>query len=250
MGRIIRPRFGGRAQGKPLVVIAVPSHRKTVPVAFRSMDFHAGFLSKDRAHPFSYFPLSVGAHYPIHYARNLCVEAFLSLPGAAWLYFIDDDMVPPENWNALLKYGEPMVSGFSLGWQEYHKRERRPPSPLFVSYWKQADGAWKSGPPVSYTEPYRCDGVGAACLLIHRSVLERVGKPWFKTVFDETDGHVITGEDLWFFDRARAEGMGGVLVDPTVIFGHEKTLDVMDVGRYGLMSREDGKRERQVQVAD
>jgi len=70
------------------------------------------------------------------------------------------------------------------------------------------------------------NGMGFVCVTYE--VLEKIGYPWFK--FEENpsnDGGFtfppLSGEDIWFFNRAREEGFK-VMLDPTIHVGHLKTV--------------------------
>ena len=54
-------------------------------------------------------------------------------------------------------------------------------------------------------------------------VFERIAYPWFRPVWMEMPGGVteFTSEDVGFCIQAKKEGFT-VMVDPTVIVGHEK----------------------------
>jgi len=59
----------------------------------------------------------------------------------------------------------------------------------------------------------KADGSGAAFLLAHRRVFERVGEPWFKR------DDLKKGEDFYFFEKARRAGVQ-LWIDRSVIVGH------------------------------
>jgi len=149
-------------------------------------------------------PHMVFSHYeigaaPVEYARNRCVEKFLSHPEMDTLFMVDADMIPRIETIRLLDSGADIAIA---------------PAPMFVKtdegkglltynlFVKDGDkyAVWRPG-----EEPY-CGGTG--CIAISRRVLEdprmRVGdKPnsIFRTV-REDDGKCLVGEDVDFCDRA------------------------------------------------
>jgi len=54
----------------------------------------------------------------------------------------------------------------------------------------------------------QADLVGTAAILIHRSVFERVARPWFAMDFSGAAAGKYPGEDMWFCQRAREAGIG------------------------------------------
>ena len=166
--------------------------------------------------------------------RNAFVREFLALPESVeYLLMIDDDMlVDLHVIEKLSVHKQPIVS--AVNYMKY------PPYRPVVYAETDAGEKDKVG-----TEHYGnvqhdyhqldmpsdvgvipVDGVGAACLLIHRDVLLALSAPWFK--FEGS------GEDLYFCRKARAAGFR-VLVDTTVHTGH--------VG-LKVATREDWERER------
>lgn len=101
------------------------------------------------------------AGMPYDHARNTAVQQFLASP-CEWLFSLDTDVIPPPNAILrLLSHGKPFISGV------YHRRS--PPHGLPVMI--KGGGFMTAYPPNSLIE---VDYVGAGCLLIHRSVLERL----------------------------------------------------------------------------
>ena len=176
----------------------------------------------------------VGAPYTTMVAagRNAVVEAFLAAEGSGreWLLMVDTDMTfPPDLVEKMLacasKAESKIVSGlavarrgFRLGVNAYSIRFATTDMPVAM----QEIHSIPEG-------PAEVDAVGGACLLIHRSVLEKVKEKygtWFsfveftsiiagkKVVFE-------SGEDITFCLRARSVGEA-VVVDPSIWLGHVK----------------------------
>ena len=118
-------------------------------------------------------PIIPLAGMPFDHARNVACKMAIQ-NGLEWLYFLDSDVVPPRDAVLrLMAHGKPIVSGMY--------RRRSPPVAVPVML---RGGQWITQfPPNQLIE---VDLVGAGCLLVHRTVLERLppqrpeaGKHWF-----------------------------------------------------------------------
>jgi hypothetical protein len=161
--------------------------------------------------------ITVVAGMPYDHARNTGCEAALAR-GFEWLFFLDDDvLIPPDGIHTLLSTKLPIVSGLYF-------RRHEPVLPVALMNVVGQDGkvsgrSWVSG----YTpgQPFRADFVGAGCLLIHRSVLEKLKEPWFEWTSDRKDipENMRMSEDFNFCEKARAAGYN-IIVDTRVSCGH------------------------------
>lgn len=172
-------------------------------------------------------------------ARNDTVVNFLST-SADWLFMVDDDMTfEPDALAKLLEVADrkthPIVGGYcyAAGRDGY-----------FSTVWTLNE----SKMPVRVDEVppsgvVQVAGTGAACLLVHRSVLEAIresdyGKtpwPWFQE--SALNGHLV-GEDFTFCARAQELGFP-IFVHTEVEFGHQKlvTLNREFVDNWRRMNR-------------
>ena len=112
---------------------------------------------------------------PVAYAKNLCIEKFLE-GSCDYIWFIDSDTVPPLNaLDLLLEAKVDVISG------------------VVRQHVRDSDGVIRPLPMICRMVPgglltvrggegvEEIDACGAACLLIHRSVFDRVpGPPWFE----------------------------------------------------------------------
>lgn len=146
---------------------------------------------------------------PFDHARNEVVKRAIRNE-SDWLFFLDDDVLPPVD--AFLKlsaWKKPIVSGL------YWKRQGKI---VPTAYLESAGGP---NPAQTLSSPCEVDFVGGGCLLIHRTVLEKVPAPLFKwTINDESlkPGDRL-GEDFNFCRKARACGFP-VFLDTTVRCRH------------------------------
>lgn len=159
------------------------------------------------------------AGMPYDHARNAACQQTLEC-GADWLFFLDSDVRPPaDTVLRLMARRQPIISGVYA--------RRSPPVGLPVM---MRNGQW-----VTDYEPgsiIEVDVVGAGCLLIHRSVLEKFkenplgkerGKPWFDWRVD-MGGLLPPGEamseDFCFCLHARRQFGYRILVDTGVQCKH------------------------------
>jgi hypothetical protein len=152
-------------------------------------------------------------------ARNQAVEGFLANSPGEWLFWIDTDMGFSHDTVELLlaaadKGERPIVGGLCFAQREtaqdgmngYHT------SPRFtiLDWVDTPEGKrfmGRSTYPVNSI--VQCAGTGSACILIHRSVLERIhqefGPCWYTQIAG--DDQKLLGEDISFCIRAGAIGV-------------------------------------------
>lgn len=149
-------------------------------------------------------------------ARNdLCKQLLDS--DAEWLFMVDTDMgFEPHTLDALLSFADaderPIVGGLCFSQREvepdgmggFHNM----PTPTIFDWLEHPDGHSHYTARIHYPANalIRCGATGAAMLVIHRSVVEKVaekyGEEWFTRVMN-TDGKLM-GEDISFFVRTGA----------------------------------------------
>lgn len=164
--------------------------------------------------------------------RNEAVKIFLERSDAAWFWFLDTDMTfEPDILERLLMVADPVkapiVGGlcFSI--------DHGVISPTLFDF-AEIDGK----PEVVRYDAYPIDSVmpvaatGTACLLIHRSVFDRMAAeppstpgfsaayPWFQ---EREFGPKVVSEDITFCWRAGLLGFP-VVVNTGAKLGHEKTI--------------------------
>lgn len=199
--------------------------------------------------------IAVQASANIAGARNGIVKQFLDESDADWLWMLDTDMTfADDTLERLLEYADPQQApiigglcfGIDDGW-------------LFPTLYDLADmGTGEGLQVVRYNEwapnaMMQVAATGAACTLIHRSVLEKIreqsGKefsaafPWYQ---EREHGTMPVGEDVTFCLRAGLCGFP-IYVNTAVTLGHVKqhtlTLD-------GYVAQRAFKAQQQVEVAE
>jgi len=159
-------------------------------------------------------------------ARNKAVRHFLEDKPADWLFWVDTDMgFEPDTVDRLMEAADP-VERPMVGALCFSLRETDPdlmggwrtsPTPTVFDWAKVPageNGDEQMGFAVRWDYPanalVQCAGTGSACLLVHRSVFERLdtklGPVWYNRVPNTSTGQLIS-EDLSFCLRAGAAGI-------------------------------------------
>lgn len=182
------------------------------------------------------FGLPAGAN--IVNARNAQVRWFLDHTQADWLWIVDSDMQFPEETLERLcaqahDTDRPIVGGLCFAVVTDPTSGQEYPAPtLYLLSDTPGELLRLWDWPQSLCE---VDATGAACLLVHRSVLEAMREtheaPWHWFREHAVDGKPVS-EDITFCLRARSLGYS-VWVDTTVHIDHMKLLPV-NAGMYGL----------------
>jgi GT2 family glycosyltransferase len=182
-------------------------------------------------------------------ARNKAVQGFLAENKADWLFWIDTDMgFAPDTLERLMDAADPVERPI-VGALAFTQREeeqdgmggwRCRATPTVFDWAKLDDGAmgytvrWDY--PVDALVP--CAGTGAACVLIHRSVFERIGEKygehWYDRVPNPTMGKVVS-EDLSFCLRAGSLQIP-VHVHTGVKTSHQKVLWLGEGDYFGQVA--------------
>jgi GT2 family glycosyltransferase len=144
-------------------------------------------------------------------SRNKAVAHFLDSSPEEWLWFVDTDMgFEPDVVDRLVAAADPverpvvgaLCFGMKQGDPDGFGGYVTTPFPTLYGWWKNPDGAEGFINADGYPQDtaVKVAATGAACLLIHRSVLEKVraehGDTWFEQV-KYGDGRMVS-EDLSF----------------------------------------------------
>jgi GT2 family glycosyltransferase len=177
---------------------------------------------------------------PVTRARNQIVQEFLASPGS-WLIQIDNDTVPPEHFLRLIDCAEaegklvfgvptPMITNNLLDDNKqalsWNVGNREKDDCLRSNFFVTLPRGWN-----------KCDFVGGAFLVTHRSVLEKIGSDWFDLIPQ------INCEDFSFCQRARNAGFqtwfnGDYQCD------HIKSLSLLPSMEKSCESHFDGLKQR------
>jgi len=204
-------------------------------VAHSFMSSVAGLREYDREH---YGRLRLGdltharaASGGIASTRNDLTRIFLDETGCEWMWMVDADMgFKPDTLDRLLAHEVPVSGALCFSWRPEEPDGmggyRCRPIPTLFGW----DGR---GFQVAESYPHdtvvKVAGTGAACLLIHRSVAEKLrekhGDDWWTPV-RYPDGDFIS-EDLSFCYRAGEAGFP-IFVDTSIKTTHAKTIWVSE----------------------
>ncbi len=185
----------------------------------------------------------------LHNGRTSVVRAFLDDSLADWLWFIDADMgFAPETVDRLLAVADPtdrpIVGGLCFaqkhdGFGDHGALRYRLTPTVYRMY--ETDDEVGFVPIFDYPrdQVIEVDATGAACFLVHRTVLEDLrtihGDKWFSLISlpKGKNGFTEFGEDMSFFLRAKAAGFP-VHVDTGVQTTHDKGGVFCDEETYDL----------------
>lgn len=150
--------------------------------------------------------------------------------GAKYVFFIGDDVVIPAHGIRNLIFRMEQDESIYVAGGVYCAKAT-PAFPLVFrgngsgSYWD-----WKIG------EFFEVTGLGMDCTIIRTSALEKISKPWFKTIdtdkfLDGINSAESWTEDLYFCRKVIEEGGGKVYCDGGVICEH---VDIYGGKKYTL----------------
>lgn len=174
----------------------------------------------------------------VAFARDQIVQTFLE-GSADWLLMLDADMGVPE-WllhrllGAADKTERPIVGGLcfamrTVDWDTETQAEIYEYFPT-VSMWNRNDDGTILGyyPVEDYPKDTVCHvgSTGAACVLVHRTAFEKIGKDWFVPLeipegAPGLEGRGLFGEDISFFIRCDQNDIP-VWVDTAAKTSHDK----------------------------
>ena len=167
--------------------------------------------------------------------RNATVEQFLQRDGVEWLMWVDTDMgFSADSVDRLIAAADPVerpiVGGLCFTQKETESDGlggfRTAPSPTLFRWANAGDGREGFVPWHDYpaNEVVQVAATGSAFILIHRSVLEKVGAEgphWYSRLTNPSTGQLLS-EDLSFCGRAVQAGFP-IYVDTRVKTTHMKT---------------------------
>lgn len=138
-------------------------------------------------------------------ARNFCVLHFAQTDNTH-LFFIDNDVVPPEDaLEKLVAADKPVISGLYHHMRQDDRFEEPVKKWCVFRYGQDHKGDYGLQPVEDGFGVVPIKRAGAGCLLIRRDVLEAVGYPWFRFKYHEY-GVMQYGEDIDFCQKAEKAG--------------------------------------------
>jgi hypothetical protein len=160
------------------------------------------------------------------YARNNIIRDFLEneqFEGMTHLLFMDHDTAPVDSLmlDKLLAHDKDVVAGVT---------------PILLSNTNPPAFQWNvqgqdrknmelntlSG------ELFKAEKVGGTSILLKRHVLEKLVRPYQKSIMDENHENFKTGEDYYFCEQIRQAGFD-IWIDPTQMCSHFHTVDLLEM---------------------
>jgi GT2 family glycosyltransferase len=174
---------------------------------------------------------------PTDYSRNRTVDTFRRDQKAQeceWYYTIDSDTVPPTGTlNRLLSHDRDVVCAVTFSVTK---------GILWMPVMREnPTGTWSPDEKVYSQETYplvKIDGIGAACMLVKRKVIEHVYQEFgvcFKDRYNE-EGKRILGQDLDFSRKVRRLGYD-VWADLGIVCDHYKRTNLKSIAEAMLGER-------------
>lgn len=157
---------------------------------------------------------------PVDNARNHIVEEFLKTD-CTHLFFIDSDTIPPKNaLSKLLAADKDVISGLTPIIE--HDENRKNDSNGF--YRKMNVVGMNDKHVNEYIGTVPVKGAGGACILIKRSVFEKMKTPWYRFQYHDDNGKsIIVGEDILFTAKCQELGIQP-WADTSIICKHSKVI--------------------------
>ena len=158
--------------------------------------------------------------FPVDFARNWAVKRFLEHPEykeCEWMGWLDIDMTfPREMFDKLITACEETGAKVMTG--VYFKRNFNNE----IVAWRTM-GAQQIEP-ILDGSIQEVEIMGMGCVVIHRSVLEKVGYPWFKYGALHENLEILSTEDVQFCTRCKEIGEK-IMIHTGVICGHILTVE-------------------------
>lgn len=180
----------------------------------------------------------INDYFPTEYARNVLCRDFLQ-SDAEYLWFIDSDTLPDDNWMKLFDVDADIVAGvYPIGRQEKGNKVLALDWGLYNKAPEHKYG-WMALPLEAYQkdEVIECDAAATGCMVIKRKVIEHFmktaevdddGIPGIFKWPKKPSGKSICSDDFDFCTRAKEEGFN-LKVHTGVRWGHLKFKDLKDV---------------------
>jgi hypothetical protein len=237
------------------VFIAVPCMDSAIGVNVHNMIVAAAMANANPDSGFYFEWDQSNGRKPVEYARNLLTRRFLETT-CEWLYFVDTDMLPPENPFDLIRSATlgdfDIVVGQALSFR--HKTARESEGMKLCAFiYNDHEKGFRPVQPGPRERIKPCDAAGTGCMVIHRRVLEdprlhldpdyvgldgalhslndddyKSTADWAPALFRtirRPNGHALRGEDIDFTWRATQLGYR-LAIDLGVRFGHLKRIDI------------------------
>ncbi len=207
------------------VSLAIPCAQVVEPKTLQSM---LAMVNHSATHGIEIKHIGITERMLVDEARNVLTETFLKSP-TEWLFWMDSDMTFPEDTLVkLFKVAEDKNANMVTG--IYYQRKGMNYPVLWSRGEELEESGTKTGlhslrsatnkyvgtfvfPHPDKKEPFKVHAAGFGCVLVHRSVLEVMPRPWFQFIKGQCS------EDFYFFVNAQELGFE-LWAEPTIDLGH------------------------------
>lgn len=167
------------------IAVTFPCHGSVLPMSTLTLMANVGRLASDGNRVVSVF----GQSSIVAKSRNECVEGAIK-NSADWIFMMDCDISGPTDIvERLLSHNKPLVGAT-------YRRRGAP----FELMGRALNGEAK------ITGLAEMSHMPLGCFLFHRSVFDRLSRPYFRFGVNESSGEVVS-EDYDFCTRIRAAGL-------------------------------------------
>ncbi len=169
---------------------------------------------------------------PIYFNRNQYMETFLKT-GCDWLLMIDSDTIPPidalDKIEAFLNDFEEDKIKVISGWYNTYNILINKIHPVF--FWQDAEGLYKNysdeeQAQIEKEKFHIIDGCGGGFMLVHKDVVVKLKKPYFKNNYDNDITQLTLSEDLYFCNKIQQEAKAKIYLLPNIKCAHIKSLNI------------------------
>lgn len=179
---------------------------------------------------FIYPEIYVGRIFHDH-NRNAYVDNFLK-SDCDMLFFIDSDIVPPENLFDLVKDHEDKWELAGAPYPVWQTQSGYDGPQVTYTVYKDNGELGKMYPaPIPQVGQDFVAGLATGCLFIKRHILEKMQKPYFEFKYHPETREITEGEDLGFCLKIQKLGIK-FFIDYTMLCHHFKTISLLDVQNF------------------
>jgi len=204
-------------QKKSAITIAIINNMPFIQTAFFESSV-ALLFETSKKHELSWMNVKT---FPVDFARNWAAKRFLetkAYESCEWMGWLDIDMTfPKDMFNIMIadakKIGAKVMSAVYFK-RNFHNE---------VVGWRY-DHLGKMSEPVLDGSIQEVEVIGMGAVIIHRSVLEKVGYPWFKYGSLHEDVSGLSTEDIQFCERCKEVGEK-IYMHTGIFCGHLMTVE-------------------------
>lgn len=167
------------------------------------------------------------------FARNALCQEFLD-SGCDIMWFIDSDVVPaPNSIDLLTKHLDKWEAAGCPYPVWMSRKEDDNISQVIYTIYDYIEGKGLSPADIPKEGTAFVGGVATGCMLLKRSVFEKLEMPYFEFKYDEKTRDLTLGEDLGFCLKLLKQDIK-FFTDFSMICQHFKNVDLLSVNNYAI----------------